>query len=529
MGNEAWKQDLAEFKAVTEKFYNKEVSAKDYKGFSGGFGSYAQRGAEASMLRLRLSGGRMTKEQLKFIGDSIEKHQINQVHFTTCQTVQLHNLNGEAVCEIMEEALDFGINTRGGGGDFPRNVMVSPLSGVEQGEWFDVLPYALKAAEYLMGFIKTVKLPRKLKVCFSNSPANRPHATFRDLGFAAREDGLFDVYSAGGLGANPKMGALVAEAVQPEDILYYIKAMVNTFTAYGDYENRAKARTRYMQDKLGKEEYVKAYQEKLGEVMDQEKDGLKLKKEELSALHLEEKEKEAAALLEQLTEEEKAALSCRRVTAQKQKGLFAVEFHPIAGSPDPAVFHKLYEMVKDMEQVEMRLDPEEAMYVINLTAREALQVLDVLKDSAENLFETSVACIGSFICQVGVRDSQNLMKSIVEEVRKHSFKDGTLPKIHISGCPSSCGTHQAGTLGFRGGVKVIDKVPKPTFNLHVNGNELQGEERFGEDWGAMLEENIPAFMAEVGETVEKAGQTFAEWFPEHRETLKEIAEKYMAQ
>lgn len=55
MGNEAWKQDLAEFKAVTEKFYNKEVSAKDYKGFSGGFGSYAQRGAEASMLRLRLS------------------------------------------------------------------------------------------------------------------------------------------------------------------------------------------------------------------------------------------------------------------------------------------------------------------------------------------------------------------------------------------------------------------------------------------------------------------------------------------
>ena len=84
-------------------------------------------------------------------------------------------------------------------------------------------------------------------------------------------------------------------------------------------------------------------------------------------------------------------------------------------------------------------------------------------------------------------------------------------------------------MGVRGGVKVIDKVPKPAFNLHVNGGELQGKERFGEDWGAMLEENIPAFMAEVGETVAQAGQTFAEWFPEHRETLKEIAGKYMAQ
>ena len=47
-----------------------------------------------------------------------------------------------------------------------------------------------------MGIIKTVKLPRKLKVGFSNSPANVTHATFRDLGFVAKENGTFDVYSA---------------------------------------------------------------------------------------------------------------------------------------------------------------------------------------------------------------------------------------------------------------------------------------------------------------------------------------------
>ncbi|MFR8839410.1 MAG: hypothetical protein ACLVFV_02660 [Clostridium sp.] len=43
----------------------------------------------------------------------------------------------------------------------------------------------------------------------------------------------------------------------------------------------------------------------------------------------------------------------------------------------------------------------------------------------------------------------------------------------------------------------------------------------------MLEEHS-AFMA-GRERLKEAGQTFAEWFPEHRETLKEIAEKYMAQ
>ena len=51
-----FKADLKDFREMTEKFYAKEVSVKDYKGFSGGFGSYAQKGGEASMLRLSNEG-----------------------------------------------------------------------------------------------------------------------------------------------------------------------------------------------------------------------------------------------------------------------------------------------------------------------------------------------------------------------------------------------------------------------------------------------------------------------------------------
>ena len=264
-----WKKDYDEFEKVARQFYAGEIPAQKYKGFSGGFGSYAQRGGKVSMLRLRLPGGRVTKEKLGFVVNAIEKYDIDKVHFTTCQTIQFHNLGVDAVCELAVEALDYGIITRGGGGDFPRNVMVSPLAGVEQGEYFDVTPFADAAADYLMGFIKTVKLPRKLKVCFSNSPKNIPHATFRDLGFVAREDGKFDVYSAGGLGNNPKMGVKVAEAVEGGKILYYIKAMVNMFVTYGNYENRAKARTRYMQDVLG-DKYADTFKEKLEEAMKEE-------------------------------------------------------------------------------------------------------------------------------------------------------------------------------------------------------------------------------------------------------------------
>ena len=51
-----FKADLKEFREMTEKFYAKEVSVKDYKGFSGGFGSYAQKGGEAYARRLSDEG-----------------------------------------------------------------------------------------------------------------------------------------------------------------------------------------------------------------------------------------------------------------------------------------------------------------------------------------------------------------------------------------------------------------------------------------------------------------------------------------
>lgn len=36
--------DLDEFKQKTMAFHNKEITVAQYKGFSGGYGSYAQRG-----------------------------------------------------------------------------------------------------------------------------------------------------------------------------------------------------------------------------------------------------------------------------------------------------------------------------------------------------------------------------------------------------------------------------------------------------------------------------------------------------
>ena len=113
------------------------------------FLSFAQRDGKSNMLRLRCSAGRMTAEKLAFIAEMIRKYNISRIHFTTGQTIQLHDLRAEAAAEILEQCLDADIIPFGCGGDYPGNVLCSPLSGVEREEYFDVLPYAEAAAQYL--------------------------------------------------------------------------------------------------------------------------------------------------------------------------------------------------------------------------------------------------------------------------------------------------------------------------------------------------------------------------------------------
>lgn len=506
---DAFREDLNEFYEMTRKFYAKEITVPEYKGFSGGFGSYAQRGGERSMLRLRLSGGEIDKEKLKFIADSMKKYEIDMAHLTTCQTVQLHNLTEEKVCKLIAEAFEHGIITRGGGGDFPRNVMCSPLSGLEEGEYFDVMPYAKEAADYLLGFIKKVKLPRKLKVCFSSGPKNVTHATFRDLGFVAKENQKFDVYCAGGLGNKPKFGVKVVEDLEPGKILYCIKTMVEIFTEYGNYESRAASRTRFLQDTLGVDGLKQKFAEKLAE---------NLEKEDLDiTVTLQEIKKSG-------TPDDKIAGN-PRVISQKQTGLYAVSYDPIAGVIRNNFFEQLYETISPMEEVKVRLTPTEGMYIINLTAEEAKKVLAITADGAETAFERSTACIGADICQVGIGRSRILLENCVKRVREEHFKDGVLPEIHISGCPSSCSAHQTAVIGLRGGKKPTPEGPKYAFAIYENGCETEGAEQFGTELGVMLEDDIPEFFVELGRAVTAEGLTYDEFRKKYPERTAEICKK----
>lgn len=506
---QTYREEIETFSGKIRDFQEGKIEKKDYKGYSGGMGSYAQRDPAKHMLRLRLPAGRLTPERLKFLADTVEKYQVRRLKLTTCETVQLHDLAAEQVPAIMGEAMEAGILCRGGGGDNPRNVMCSPLSGVQKGEAFDPSPYAAAVTDYLLSICREIHMPRKLKIAFSNGVDDSVHSAFRDMGFRAQADGTFSLRIAGGLGATGhRMGVLVDEAVNPKDVLYYVRAMVDTFCQHGNYENRAKARTRFMQDTLGPEGLKEAFLKNVAALKAQ--GGLELPRLE--------------ALADVCGGGE--TLDHPRAIPQKQPGLYAVKYHPIGGALPVEKPAQLYAAIRDLCNAECRVGPDETLYIINLPAGEAEKVLALTEDGARTEFEYSVACIGAMVCQQGVRDSQGLLQAAVKAVREANLPDGALPRINISGCPSSCAAHQAGTIGFQGGVRLEDKKPQPAFRLFLGGSDALDEARFGEAGAVILEKDIPALLVELGRAAAAAGQTWAQWSDTHREDLNAIVARY---
>ena len=130
------------------------------------------------------------------------------------------------------------------------------------------------------------------------------------------------------------------------------------------------------------------------------------------------------------------------------------------------------------------------------------EIAAITEDGAKNLFETSVSCIGSTVCQIGLRDSQGLLASIVATVEPYHFADGVLPRIHISGCTSSCGTHQIGKLGFHGASKRVDGKMQPAFAFHVNGDRCTGSRAFWRRMGSYgLQKKSQDFFVELGQMI----------------------------
>jgi len=504
--------EIEEFRELGNKFLSGEVSVMDFKKVSGGMGVYSERSKKEFMIRLRIPSGISSLEQMNWLCDIAEKYELDGFHLTTREAVQYHNLSIDQVCGIMKDGIDNDIYSRGGGGNFPRNVAMSPLSGVDRNEAFDVTPYALAVNNHFLSKITTYKLPRKFKVSFSSSNDDLGHCNVADLGFLAtnnNNENYFRVFMGGGIGRNPQVAVEYDELIKPSEVLYHVEAMTNLFIKEGDYENRNKARIRYILERMGKEKFIETYKEHLKEVIQKEKLDLEV------------------TLKEYLKEGKEIDIKHTRLYEQKQKGLYSVYFHPIGGQIEVKKLRGILESLKGIEDLEIRLTMTEGIYFRNLNGDEAKKVLDMTQDlGGETALQQSVSCIGVPICQVGILESQKTLNDIIDYFNEKGHKKDTLPRIHLSGCGNSCGVHEIAGIGLTGKRKKVGDSVEDVFELHINGSFETGSTRLGIIYGDLLACEVPEFLYELALDIENKNMNFDDFVQNNEDQLLQIVDKY---
>lgn len=513
--NEMLKSEIGAFRELGHRFLNKEVSVGEFKGASGGMGVYAQRGGQSFMIRLRTSSGVISLKHMELISTFLNQYKVEHLHLTTRQAVQLHNLGIDDVCDIMETSIDNGLYTRGGGGNFPRNVSLSILSGVEKNECFDVTDFALKTGDYLMSQITSYKLPRKLKIAFSSSDNDDANATLNDLGFMATiKDGkpYFKVFLAGGLGSNPGVSLHYSNLIEPKDILYHVEAMTQLFIAEGDYKNKAKARTRYIPRRLGTEAFLECYEKHLQTVKAERKLDVDI----------------PITLSETLAKYSHNLPETPCLIHQRQDNLYTVIVHPLNGQLPTKDFDNIVAFLEKHNIKEVRISMNESMYIRNLTEEQAKELLEITDNiRMKSKVEQSVSCIGVPTCQMGIEQSQKLLADILSYLKENKTSDTFLPSIHISGCQNSCSRHQINEIGFAGGKRKVGDALEDVFDLYVGGIFSREKTELGRKVGTIIMRNIPKFINDLANELNKNNMSFREYLSTKENEFNELVSSYL--
>jgi len=511
--NEILLSEIEGFRTLGNKFLSGEMSKMDFKGASGGMGVYAERSGKEFMARFRMPAGIASLKDLKLIYDFANRYKVENIHITTRQAMQLHGITIDEVCNIMKEGINKELYIRGSGGNYPRNVSASPLSGVEKNEVFDISPYAMAVGQYFLNKIYTYKLPRKFKVAFSSNEKDESHVTATDLGFlAVIENGAqyFKVYLGGGMGNNSRLSVASGQLVRPEDILFHVEALTQLFINEGDYVNKGKARIRYIKERMGDEKFIHCYNSYLEKV--KAKENLKIKVE--TKVY----DKEGI----------KTSIKSLRLISQKQSGLYSVYVHPMGGQLKTEDLKLIIDKIEGMDDIEIRLTMSEGLYVRNLNGKEAQLLLDLTEGMGGNTsLEYSTCCIGVPTCQMGILESQSTLKEILSYFKENNFTKDVLPCVRISGCTNSCSVHEIGSIGFRGKKKKLHNELINVFELHLGGDLGIGKTKLSKIYGDIKQTEVPKFLFELASAIENSNKDFNTWTHQNMDEFNKLINKYI--
>jgi len=468
---ESVREDTLNYRSKVKEFLDGQTSPVAFRAYRVPMGVYEQRTAGEFMVRIRIGAGLVLPFQLERIAELSKRYGNGILHVTTRQDIQIHEVKIEDTPDILEGLLQAGLSSRGGGGNTVRNVSACPEAGVCPKEEFDVAPFAIATAEYLLQDRSSFNLPRKYKIVFSGCSRDCALACIADLGFFAhKKNGIegFSVYAAGGLGSNPAVAEKIEDFVKADDIFEVAEAIKRLFDKHGDRSNKHKARLRYVLARLGTEEFVKLYKQER-EILKSE--GLPAEAPQIrdiaSAYPITEGSETVRLWLKNGDIPADDLIKVGRIAAKYGQGL-------------------------------VRTTQMQDLLITGVAAEDTDKVNSQLKDLSVNVFSNGgpkvIACAGASTCKLGVCLSRGLSEAISNKLSQTGSSETV---IRISGCPNSCGHHYMADIGFQGKVRRVNGKLMPCYDVLVGAKTVEGDAHLAQRIGTVPAKRIPDLLAKT--------------------------------
>ncbi|MDR0697856.1 MAG: sulfurtransferase TusA family protein [Tannerella sp.] len=507
--------DIVRFASLANDYKQKQIAAVQFKAFRVPMGIYEQRQDEVYMSRVRTTGGVITPKQFSELIEIAKRHHSELLHITTRQEIQIQNLSLEKIESVMRDLLKTGLSTKGGGGNTVRNILVSEYSGISAEECFDTTPYAMELTTKLIAEPDSYLLPRKMKIAFSSDDNYLGYAAINDVGFVAKiKDGEkgFQVYVGGGGGSKPSVGWLLFDFIPVGELYVVAEALKKFFSEHGNRKNKNKARLRFVFYKLGEDETIRLIKEYYREAK---------RETPVFILPIEENERPEYSYKpvkdESSDTEEYRLWRKRYVKPQRQEGYNSI-FVPVLLGNIPLNdttriegLQNLLTFVNQFGEQTIRFITAQSIRLRNIpdiALPELFRILNVFIPDlhAPLILNNIISCTGADTCRLGIGLSKDLATAIRRELLR-SYSDRNDPvdldklsavRIHISGCPNSCGQQHWADIGFSGKILRNERL-YPGYQVYLAAHRSAAP-KLADPIGNISARDIPKFVRRLLET-----------------------------
>ncbi len=425
------------------------------------YGLYQQRPKDGYfMMRVRVPGGILTSKQLRKLGEIANTYGRGLADLTTRQTLQFHWLTIENVPAIFDELASVDMSTVGACGDIPRNVVGCGTAGLDKDEIIDPRPYIKAVNEALFNNRELSNLPRKFKISISGCNRGLTQPEINCVGFVgALKDGEagFDLRVGGGLSTQPYIAQRLEVFVPADKVVDVAVRIAELFRDCGYRERRSHARLKYLVADWGVEKFRKELEDRLGYALP-----------------------DAAP---DFSEPRDMRIDQIGVHPQKQEGLSYLAVSVVVGRTNGGQLIGVAELAKKYADSEIRLTTGQNFLIPNIPNGnlEALQAgLEEIgfNTNPSELQKGAVTCTGIQFCNLAIAETKDYTAQLIRDLEQEVPLDEPL-RIHVNGCPNSCGQHHIAEIGLVGGQTKVGNERVEAFSICLGGG-LGGEATFAD-------------------------------------------------